>query len=539
MRLRLLFVVFVLAPSTVLAAPHGVRLTYAGDPATSVAVSWNSDSAGDGTLVYGLAADALTMSATPAMTVQPSPLNNAFTAKLTGLTPSTTYFYRVGTGATVFQFTTRSDDPCDPFRFILIGDNRGDLDGIPNSLWPEILTETMAHAPDFFVNTGDMVKNGDDPGEWIDFIDDSEAGWALVPSILTMGNHDDDSVDGDSALYNQLYEHPRNPVTGTEDYYSIDIGPIHFVSLNSQHTGSTELMTMAAWAAADLAATTQPWKIVFFHKAIYSRGNHYTGEEVDYSGVLNATLIPVFDMYDVDFVLNGHSHNYERYVPSVGVDAFFGGGGRVFPAGPGSSLPSNVPDGATGTTYMVSGGAGALTTELGPFECIDAGCTWCDPFGLVQNCDESVYDKDVQGTVIYEGRHNFAIFEVDGETITVQVWATDAGNSGGAELVDSFSMTSSADVACASAPMPDAGPGPGNPDASTTPGTPDGGGGNPGTPDASQPQVGVDAGGPGVGGEPAGGCGCRAAGTSGPAWTFATILGLCLAMWRLSRRRDR
>jgi hypothetical protein len=239
-------------------------------------------------------------------------LGTSFTARVSGLAPRTTHYYRVGAdgadhppaGTDPFSFHTLSADPCASFRVTVIGDNRADLDGRgPNAIWDDILGEAMMMRPDLLVNTGDMVKNGDNPEEWSNFIDASEAGFALVPSILTMGNHDEDDANGDVALYNQLFELPRNSETGTEDYYSIDAGPVHFVSLNTQFTRpDTELDPMVAWLESDLSATAQPWIVVFFHKAIYSRGNHSTGEEDD--GAINRALVPVFDAHDVDLVFD-------------------------------------------------------------------------------------------------------------------------------------------------------------------------------------------------------------------------------------------
>ena len=464
--MRCAAVLMVLALARVAAAaPHGTRLTYFGDPARSIAVSWNSSDPADDQLLYGTSAGALATMVRAQRTAQASPLDHSFTARVTGLAPGTTYYYRVGGAggalrpappAAPLQWRTLEADPCRRFRFVLIGDNRADLDGIgANPVWREILGEAMAQGPDFFLNTGDMVKNGERADEWAPFIDVSESGWALVPSLLTMGNHDEDQQFGDSALYNQLYELPRNSATGSEDYYGIDVGPLHIVSLNSQFSNpaASEMTQMVAWLDADLGATQQPWKIVFFHKSIYSRGNHSTGEEN--GAALNRLLVPIFDRHQVDFVLSGHSHDYERYAPSVGVDSAFGGSGRNFPAGDGAAFRARatVPDGATATTYMVSGGAGALTTEFMGLSCIDPVCTRCTGFNF--NCNAAVYNKDVAGTVVYDGRHNFGVFTVDGDRISVEVWTTAAGNSGGAQRSDSFMMTSG--TTCATPPPSDAG----------------------------------------------------------------------------------
>ena len=494
------------------AEPNGVRLTYHADPATSVAVSWNSDEQGDGQIAWGTDPAALTGSAEATRTDQPAPLRHSFTALLTGLEPDTTYYYRVaGTPGEPLSFHTAAADPCAPLRFVLMGDNRQDFGNSSNPVWEGVLAEALEHEPDFFVNTGDMVEDGTSAAQWSSFIRASEAGFARVPSILTMGNHDADDVDGDGALYNQLYELPHNAMTDSEDFYSIDVGPIHFVSLNTQYDepGSSEWTDMLAWLDADLGATQQPWTMVFFHKGIYSRGNHSSGEEND--GELNKSLVPIFDAHQVDFVLNGHSHNYERFAPSRGVDEEFGGIGRTFTAGPGSAMGETVPDGAVGTTYMVAGGAGAMTTDIPGLDihCLDAACTLCTPF--YNSCPEEVYDNDVTGTVVYDGRHSFAVFDVTGGHIRVEVYTTQAGNFDRPELIDQFSVETTAAMECS-----DGG---------------DGGGGD-SSGDGDAGPSGDEGDGAGQDGSGGAGCACRAGGSSP-----GGLVLLALALLVVRRRR--
>ena len=532
------------------AQPRGVRLTHYGDPTRSIAVSWNSASASDNQVVVGTSAADLsrTVTATDTFAMRGA-LGTGFSARVDGLDPSTLYYYRVGhagawrpaESSPPYSFRTLPADRCAPLRVIIIGDNRSDFDGSPNPLWPDIMDEAVARMPDLLVNTGDMVKNGDAVGEWSDFIDDSESGFAAVPSIATMGNHDEDALNGDGALYNQLFELARNSRTDTEDYYSLDVGPIHVVSLNTQFTrpGTTELTEMVAWLGADLSASTQPWTIVFFHKAVYSRGNHHTGEEN--GGSINSTFTPIFDAHDVDLVFNGHSHDYERYAPTTGLDREFGGSGRMFPAGAGSVVRglATVPDGVVGTTYIVTGGAGALTTAgiPGTSFCEDISCTYCLPF--VNMCSDEVLDNDRNGTVVFNGLHNFVVLEIEGADIRAEVWATEAGNLGrGGVVLDSFTMTKSTwpgDV-CGTTPTPDGGvPSPdGGPgvDAGVPPGTD---AGVPPRTDAGT-TAGRDSG--TTTGADDGGCGCRLAGnrSGGPALPVALLLTVA-ALWQ--RRRTR
>ena len=66
---------------------------------------------------------------------------------------------------------------------------------------------------------------------------------------------------------------------------------------------------MFDWLRADLAQTKQPWKIVAFHHPAYSTGSHGSDARVQ------SRLIPIFEAYGVQLVLNGHDHNYQRSLP--------------------------------------------------------------------------------------------------------------------------------------------------------------------------------------------------------------------------------
>jgi MYXO-CTERM domain-containing protein len=532
-------------PATASAQPFGTRLSYDGDPTTSIAVGWSSPSTADTQVVIGTAPDALSRTVTASETFAVGgDLQNAFTAHVDGLTPGTVYHYRVGgaggtfhppAGSPPFSFRTLPADRCTSFRVMVIGDNRADLDGLgPNPIWREILDEALLEMPDVFVNTGDMVKNGDDPDEWAGFFDASERGLAAVPSLTTMGNHDDDDVDGDGAIYNRAFGLPRNSETATEDYYSLDVGPIHFVSLNTQYLSGTQLTQMTGWLDADLGATTQPYKIVFFHKAVYSRGNHHTGEER--GGALNQAVVPVLDRHAVDLVFNGHSHDYERFAPSRGLDSSFGGPGRTFPVGDGAAVAgmTMLPDGDTATTYIVTGGAGAFVAPTP-----DVTCLGCRPFPIpgVCSCDTDVLDTDVDGTVMFDGRHNYVVLDVDGPEIRVRVHVTRAGNIGGGRTVDSFTLADSAwdGSVCGTGPPPDPDGGVPGLDGGTSPGVDAGRDSGTSSPDTG-PSGGVDSGPspPPTDGSDDGGCGCRA---TAPGSIPAPVLVAVALLALLVRRR--
>ena len=63
-------------------------------------------------------------------------------------------------------------EACAPLRFAVIGDGRAGFPGVgPSAYKRAILGEVLARAPAFIVDTGDLVRDSDDPAEWARFLD--------------------------------------------------------------------------------------------------------------------------------------------------------------------------------------------------------------------------------------------------------------------------------------------------------------------------------------------------------------------------------
>ncbi|HMB52951.1 MAG TPA: metallophosphoesterase family protein [Thermoanaerobaculia bacterium] len=193
-----------------------------------------------------------------------------------------------------------------------------------------------------------------------------------LPLFPTLGNHDGHSASSaaETGPYYDLFTLPAGGESGgvpsgTEAYYSFDYGNAHFVCLESYSLDRRPGSPMLEWLAADLAATTQRWIVVYFHHPPYTRGSHDSDRELQLRE-MRAWVMPVLEAHGVDLVLAGHSHSYERsylvdghyghsstFSPSHLVD---GGDGR--PAGDG---PYRKGLGAhRGTVYVVAGSSARL-----------------------------------------------------------------------------------------------------------------------------------------------------------------------------------
>lgn len=93
-------------------------------------------------------------------------------------------------------------------------------------------------------------------------------------------------------------------------YYSWEMGNWHFIALDSNDFATHEFGPdeQLSWLKQDLANNTKGCVAAYYHHPRWSSGDH--GDNPDSTDLWN-TLVAG----KVDLVLNGHDHNYERFVP--------------------------------------------------------------------------------------------------------------------------------------------------------------------------------------------------------------------------------
>jgi len=89
-----------------------------------------------------------------------------------------------------------------------------------------------------------------------------------------------------------------------------------FFALDSRSFDSDQL----AWFEHELAASGTSWKIAYFHHPIYTSGRYTSSARS-----LRRVIEPILVKGDVDVVLSGHEHFYERIRPQHGISYFVSG----------------------------------------------------------------------------------------------------------------------------------------------------------------------------------------------------------------------
>lgn len=195
-------------------------------------------------------------------------------------------------------------------RFAAVGDF-GDGSPAEKQVADAIAAEHVRRPLDVLLLLGDMVYPDGDPAE-VDkkfrtpYANVLQAG---IDTAAVLGNHD---IMTDREAIIDAFGMPG-------PYYRFTRGPVEFFALDSSTAAIDR--RQVAWFEAALAASRARWKIVFMHVPAFSAGRHGPHP------ALQESLVPLLERYDVQMVITGHDHDYQRSVPIRGTVHVVSGGG--------------------------------------------------------------------------------------------------------------------------------------------------------------------------------------------------------------------
>lgn len=323
-----------------------------------------------------------------------------YEAHVSGLDPDTVYFYMimdlvnvVAGGDLLHRFRTPPSSGADrPLRFWFAGDTG---DGSPAQFagyrglyqFLENEPEEEKKPIDGYVHLGDMAYGTLGQGRGGTDANFSDNFFGVYGDLMrhtvtwpTMGNHEAYESDGITASgpYYDAFVLPAKGeaggiASGTEAYYSFDVGDAHFICLESNDQDRTPDGVMVQWLKSDLEQTNARWLIAFWHHPPYTKGSYDSDDSAFNPDMeeLRMHIMPVLESGGVDLVLCGHSHVYERSMlidgayttPTTTVDTVLDDGDGN-PAGDGSYLKTPGLRPNNGTVAIVSGhGRGAESRQ--------------------------------------------------------------------------------------------------------------------------------------------------------------------------------
>ncbi len=278
----------------------------------SAIIAWRNATAGIGTIAYGLSSTSLTD------TLRESSATQKHVMLLTGLASNQKYYYQVHTAGhapyPIEYFSTAMPDSNHHFKFLHYGDC-----GFNSTIQHDIATLMNAEDVDFGVVTGDVDQGaGTAGGDNYDdiFFQIYTNQLAKQCHFTAIGNHDT-YFDG-AATYLESFYLPHNNPANTERYYSFIWGNAKFICLDphmSYAVGSAQYR----WLEDELRCNDKEWLFCFFHEPAWTNywSLDYLIPFTDYfmyggNADMRTTIVPLFELYDVDYVLNGHTHLYQK-----------------------------------------------------------------------------------------------------------------------------------------------------------------------------------------------------------------------------------
>jgi len=298
--------------------PQRVILNWYGDPATTAAVTWRTETPALDSAAQVVQAGPNTLTPAGALLFKAESLplireksDGIWThsARFIGLKPNTLYAYRVGSGTSWSewsQFRTARDVP-GPFSFVYLGDTQNDL----ASQCSRVIRAAMLKAPNalFMVHAGDLVSRAwqdDKWGEWF-----QAGGWIYrqIPQLMVPGNHEYRRVPvltpkDLTPLWRPHFTLPENGPAGLEETaFVLNVQGVRIVGLNP----NTRIQEQASWLDGVLRTGEKAvWTVLLMHQPIYSTGRLRDNR------ALRESLLPIIDSRGVDLVLQGHDHTYGR-----------------------------------------------------------------------------------------------------------------------------------------------------------------------------------------------------------------------------------
>jgi predicted phosphodiesterase len=201
-------------------------------------------------------------------------------------------------------------------RFAVIGDS-GRGDEPQHDVARQMVAWRGKFPFEFVLMLGDNIYDRHTPKDYVEKFEEPYAALlaAGVEFYAAIGNHDDSG----QVNYSKFNMGGRRYYTFRKSERRIAGlagAGVRFFVLDSRSLDPQQL----EWLRDQLAESGTNWKIAYFHHPLYTSGRYRSTARA-----LRIVLEPILVAGDVDVVLSGHEHVYERILPQHGISYFVSG----------------------------------------------------------------------------------------------------------------------------------------------------------------------------------------------------------------------
>jgi hypothetical protein len=274
------------------------------------------------------------------------------------------------TNGTPSRFNLQAGDLC-------YAQAQGDIQPIINPDGPNGTQPSSGNTPAPPANSGGWDYY--DPWIWTSWFPMIETSAATIPWMFATGNHEPElfssRVAADNVTvanyepigYGGLEKRLDLPKTGPSacpSVYSFSYGNVGIISLDANEL-SWEIQGLLGYSHGAqlgwLESQLQAWRsapgvdfiVAFFHECAFSTCNGHSSD-----GGVRSKLAPLFASYQVDLVVQGHNHVYERTNPLIYDPKTNSARSSKQAVAVSPEEPAEVEPAKGGTTYVVAGTAG-------------------------------------------------------------------------------------------------------------------------------------------------------------------------------------
>ena len=228
-------------------------------------------------------------------------------AIIDGLQPGEKYVYRVGADEFWSEwFQIAMPQPEKKISLVFFGDAQNSV----KSMWSRVIRQAYASIPnvDFMLHAGDLINRFDRDIEWGEWFHAGSFIHAMVPSVMTPGNHEYRDVVL-SPQWKKQFNLPANGPEGLDEVcYQVNYPNLKVVSLDAEQIDESPEYKEAqrVWLDSILTHDPRKWTAITFHYPIFSTKPNRDNLE------FRKAFKPIFDKHKVDIVLQGHDHAYGR-----------------------------------------------------------------------------------------------------------------------------------------------------------------------------------------------------------------------------------
>ena len=305
-------------------APLAIYLTWEKDPSTTMIAEWFTNEKNENQEIQYRVEGSEEPWKKPSINTSQFPENQPYyihRADISGLTPNTTYRFKIDDCPKEHLFSTMPTTLSAPLTFVEGGDvNLSDV-----RLFDETSHQAALQNPAFVIIGGDLAcaspnnpKKNEACDRWLTWFThwyqqmQTKEG-RIIPLLVTVGNHDVKGGGYDQTPAQAPFFYLFFPNVQNRGYSALRFGD--YLSLYFLDSGHTNHIggEQTRWLGQELAKDKNILhRIAIYHVPAYPNVRPYRNS---HSSAVRRHFVPVFDTYHLHLAFENHDHSYKRTYP--------------------------------------------------------------------------------------------------------------------------------------------------------------------------------------------------------------------------------